>query len=471
MRSKWSMLPEELRLQVLETLAQSSFEKHGLTNYALVCKSWQKIFEKANFRSLTIDDEDFPRLAKIPKRCWPYVKHIWLRILLENYSPMHRTGSVRPELLEDTAAYNDRIEGTIVRLFTILSSWEKVVKLDARGITLELSVHSPSNSTYIPRGVHVKGLDMRMPFTGNQEYRDTVNVELAASRALGGYVHIRFDNQLSRLKLVKRLLIPRHTRRRFTSFTLHQIISRLPNLEYLAYEPWKQPLETIQDMVDAGMPTLVFLEDRNENLVTTALMPSSAANEKHVRKPNYNNGVALANKSLGFENIAATFFVEARDFFQAYKAEWTWRNLRSLTLTSYLLDSKREVDEINGMLQAAGVAALAMPMLQTLEIWNGGIGYAAIFAYHAERGEAVISWTSTWDLVFSPHVLDTWRKVGYKNHRCEKLSTKHRLIENIDDVQGYVDVIDLLRTKKHVINRQSLDELRYELENNCICFP
>lgn len=250
------MLPEELRLQVLETLAQSSSEKHGLTNYALVCKSWQSIFEKANFRSLTIDHEDFRRLAKIPKRCWSYVKHIWLRILLENYYPLPRTGSVRPEMLEDIAAYNDQIECTIARLFSILSSWEKVVKPDARGITLELSVHSPSNSTYIPRGVHVQGLDMRMPFTGNPKYRGTGNAEIAASRALGGYVHIRFDSQLPRLKLVKTFLLSRHTRRRFTSFTLHQIISRLPNLEYLAYEPWKQPLDTIQDMVDAGMLTV-----------------------------------------------------------------------------------------------------------------------------------------------------------------------------------------------------------------------
>lgn len=254
MRSKWSMLPEELRLQVLETLAHGSSGKDGLTNYALVCKSWKSIFEKANFRSLTIDQMDFSHLAKIPKRCWPYVKHIWLRIELEKYQPMLRTGSVRPEMLEDTAAYNDQIEATIGRLFSILSSWEKVVKPDARGITLELSVHSPSNSTYIPRGVHAKGLDMRMPFARNLDYRSTTNAEIAASRALGGNVHIRFDIQLPRLKLVKTLLIPRHTRRRFTSFTLHQILNRLPNLEYLAYEPWKQPLDTLQDMVDAGMP-------------------------------------------------------------------------------------------------------------------------------------------------------------------------------------------------------------------------
>ncbi|GFP59993.1 peroxisomal long-chain fatty acid import protein 2 [Trichoderma asperellum] len=289
MRSKWSMLPEELRLQVLETLAHSSFEKHGLTNYALVCKSWKSIFEKANFRSLTIDQEDFEHLAKIPKRCWPYVKHVWLRIELEKYYPMLRTGSV---------------------------------------------------------------------------------------------------------------------------------------------------------------PTL-----------------SNTVDEKHARKPNPYIGMALANKSLGFDNLAATFLVEASDFFQAYKPEWIWRDLRSLTLTSYLLDPKRKVDEINGMLQAAGVAALAMPMLQTLEIWNGGVGHAAVFAYHAERGEAAISWTSTWDLVFNPYIVDVWRKVGYKNHRCEKLGIEQRLIEDTDAIRRYVDVIELLRTKKHVISRQSLDELRLSIES------
>ncbi|KAL7927153.1 hypothetical protein ACQKWADRAFT_279674 [Trichoderma austrokoningii] len=483
MRSKWSMLPEELRLKVLENLAQSSSEKHGLTKYALVCKSWQSIFEKENFRSLTIDHEDFRRLAKIPERCWPYVKHIWLRISLEEYYPRQMTGSVRPEMLEETAEYNDRIEGTLTALFSILSSWEKVVKPDASGITLELSVHSPSNSTYITRAVHVKGLDMRVPFMENLKYRATVNPEIAASRALGGYVHIRFDNQLPRLQLVKAFLINRHTRRRFSSFTLHQIISKLPNLEYLSYEPWKQPLDTLQDMVDAGyvnlikgslpatLKQLVFLEDRDDTMITAAIAPTIAVTEKHVRKPNYNSGVALANKSLGFENLAATFFVEARDFFQAYKPGWTWRNLRTLTLTSYLLDSKREADEINEMLQAAGEAALAMPMLQTLEIWNGTVGYAAIFAYHVERGEAVISWTGTWDLVFTPYIIDVWRRVGYKNHRCEKLGVEKRLIENVNDVRGYVDVVKMLRTKKHVISRQSMDELRYEFENACICFP
>jgi hypothetical protein len=250
--SKWSRLPEEMRLQVLETLAHSSNGKHGLTNYALVCKSWKSIFEKANFSHLILHQSDLDDLAKIPKRVRPYVKHIWLRIELEEYHPTLSTGLIKPERLEDTVAYNEIIELSIGNLFSTLKSWEKVVEPDYRGITLELSVHSPSNSEYIPRGVHAKGLDMQAPLSQSRVYRGSVNGEGAASRARGGYVHIKFYHKLPQLKLVKKFLIPRHTRRRFTSFTLHQILHRLPCLEYLALEPWKQPLDTLQDMVDAG---------------------------------------------------------------------------------------------------------------------------------------------------------------------------------------------------------------------------
>jgi hypothetical protein len=233
----------------------------------------------------------------------------------------------------------------------------------------------------------------------------------------------------------------------------------------------KQPgyVNLVKGSLPAGLKQVVFLEDRDD--ILTISTPPVAAEEKHTRKPNPYFGVALANKSLGFENLSATFLIEASDFFRAYKPEWIWRELRSLTLTSQYLDSRRNTDEINEMLQAAGGAALAMPMLQTLEIWNGGVGHAAIFEYHGERGEAAISWTSTWDLVFNPHVIDAWQKVGYKNHRCETLGIKRRPIANTQDVRRYIDVIELLRTRKHVICRQSLNELRYEVENKCMCFP
>ncbi|KAM0255675.1 hypothetical protein ACHAQJ_005519 [Trichoderma viride] len=480
--SKWSRLPEEMRLQVLETLAHSSNGKHGLTNYALVCKKWKSTFEKANFSRLILHQSDLDHLPKIPKRCRPYVKHIWLRIELDEYHPAPSTGLIRPERLEDTVAYNEGIELSIGNLFSTLKSWEKVVEPGFRGMTLELSIHSPSNSKFVPRGVHVRELEMETPLSQSRVDRGSVNDEPAVSRAFGGYVHIKFHQKLPQLKLVKRFLIPRHTRRRFTSFTLHQILHRLPCLEYLAFELWKQPLGPLQDMVDAGYVNLVkgslpaglkqvlFLEDRDDTL-TMVLPPSGAMEERHARQPNPYFGIALANKSLGFENLSATFLVEASDFFRAYKPEWIWRDLRSLTLTSQYLDSKRDFGEINGMLQAAGEAALAMPMLQTLEIWNGGVGHAAIFEYHGERGEAAISWTSTWDLFINPHVIDAWQRVGYKNHHCETLSVERRPIPNAQDIRRYVDVIELLRTRRHVISRQSLDELRYEVENNCMCFP
>ncbi|KAH6608972.1 peroxisomal abc transporter [Trichoderma cornu-damae] len=479
--SKWSLLPEEMRLQVLDALAHGGNGKRGLTNYSLVCKSWQSIFEKANFRRLVLHQSDLDGLDRIPKRCWPYVRHVWLRIELGEYCP---SGSITPERLEDTAAYNDLVELAVGGLFGALKSWEKVVEPDFRGMTLELSIHSPSDSRYLCRGVHAKDLDRQTPLAqGRTDSGSSVRVEGALARVFGGYVHIKFCHRLPRLNLVKRFIIPRHTRRRFTSFTLHQILHGLPRLEYLAYEPWRQFLDTMQDMVDAGYVNLVkgslpvglkhvvFLED-HEYGEATIPEPSGSAEEAPTRKPNPYFGAALASRSLGFENLSASFLVEARDFFRAYKPEWIWRDLRSLTLTSQYLDSQRSSHEINGMLQAAGEAALAMPMLQTLEIWNGGAGQAAIFRYHGGRGEAaVIAWTGTWDLVFSPHVVAAWQRVGLKHHRCQTLAVERRPIANAHDIRGFGDVMELLRTKEHVASWQSMNELRYEVENRCMCYP
>ncbi|KAL7796866.1 ABC transporter transmembrane region 2 domain-containing protein [Trichoderma ceciliae] len=437
--SRWSLLPEEMRLQVLETLAHSSNGKRGLTNYALVCSSWQSLFEKANFRRLILHQSDLDDLARIPRRCWPYVRHIWLRIELGEYHPPSEV--IRPERLEDTAAYNDLIEFAVGNLFATLKSWEKVVEPAFRGMTLEMSIHSPSDSKYVCRGVHAKELDMQKPLVPSPTDCRSVDMEGAVFRTFGGYVHIKFYHKLPQLNLVK----------------------NLPRLEHLAFEPWKQFLDTLQDMVDAGYVNLVkgslpaglkqviFLEDYED---AAAVFPelSGSAEETSTRNPNPYVSVALANRSLSFENLSASFLVEASDFFRAYKPEWIWRDLRSLTLTSQYLDSKRDSHEINDMLQAAGDAALAMPMLKTLEIWNGGVGHAAIFEYHGERGEAAIAWTSTWDLTFNPHVIDVWRRVGFKNHRCQTLSVEQRPIANAHDIRRYGDVIELLRTRKHVIN-------------------
>ncbi|EHK19190.1 uncharacterized protein TRIVIDRAFT_49485 [Trichoderma virens Gv29-8] len=480
--SRWSRLPEEMRLQVLETLAQDPLHgTYDLTNYALVCKSWQSIFERANFRRLVLCQADLDGLAKIPKRCRPYVRHICLRIEMQQYRPWAGPVLViRPERMEDIATNNDIIELAIGNLFRVLKSWEKELQRaqpSYRGITLEMSMHSPSDPKYVYRGVTATGLEKGLSWESEAGH------EGAVARVFGGSIHIRFYENLPQLNLVTRFIMKRHTRRRVSSFTLHQILSKLPHLQDLVYEPWQQSLDTVQDLVDAGYVNLIkgslpkglkhvtLLEDHPYGQAGLSV-PSDSAQNASARTSNPFVGAALAKRSVNFESLSASFLVEANDFFRAYKREWTWAALRSLTLTSRYLDSKRSSDEINGMLKAAGDAALAMPVLRTMEIWNGGPGYAAVFEYHAEHGEAYIAWHSTWDLVIDAHVIKAWEFVGYKNHGCRiGVHDEHTLIGTGDEFRHYQDVIQRLRTRKNVISRQSLDELRLEVQDGCMCCP
>ncbi|PNP55233.1 hypothetical protein THARTR1_04375 [Trichoderma harzianum] len=463
--SRWSRLPEEMRLQVLETLAQDPRHNvvdgtYGLTNYALVCRAWQSIFEKANFRRLVLSQTDLDALDKIPKRCRPYVGHICLRIEINEYRPWGSSERViRPERMEDIAANNDIIELAVGKLFGVLKSWEKElqkVRPSYRGMALEMSIHSPSDPKYVYRGVTATSLEKGLSWIHE------AGLEGAISRIFGGSVHIRFYQNLPQLNL---------------------ILSKFPHLEDLVYEPWQQSLDTVQDLVDAGYVNLIkgslpkglkrvtLLEDRQNGRagLLAAIDPTQSAS---ARTANPFVGAALAKRSVDFESLSASFLVEANDFFRAYKREWTWKALRSLTLTSMYLDSKRSSEEINGMLKAAGDAALAMPMLRDLEIWNGGPGHAAIFEYHGQRGEAYIAWHSTWNLTIDSHAVKAWEAVAFKNHGCRLgVRDEHTLIGAGDEFRHYQDVIRRLRTRRNVISQQSLGELRLELQDGCMCCP
>ncbi|KAL6887647.1 hypothetical protein HDV57DRAFT_489318 [Trichoderma longibrachiatum] len=479
--SSWKHIPEELRLQVLQTLARDPYSgsrRASLTNYALVCKSWQRIFEKINFQRLVLHQDDLDGVAKLPKRCRPYVTHVCLRIELSEYIPWagdepttFRLPIVRPERMEDIAANSEIIESAIEKLFLGLKTWEKWAKPGHR-ITLEVSFHSPSDSKYVARSIQAKELDRGLASTsGNSR-------EGALDRIFGGYVHTRFHQQLPPLNMVKRFIMQRHTRRQLTSFTLHQLLSRFTDLEELVFEPWQQFLDTSQDRVDAGyvrlmkgslpkgLKHLTLFEDHDEEMTNSSLAQGVPA-----RAPNPHVSAALAQRSLTLESLAASFVVDARDFFRLSKREWTWPNLRSLTLTAQHLESTRGSYEINDMLNAAAEAALGMPKLEALEIWNGGPGHAAVFRYSGKKGGARLKWIGTWDLFIDSGVVDAWRMVALKSHGWQMLGLEKHLIESPHDIRSHGDAIQLLKTKERVISPQSLEELRFEAKDGCLCFP
>lgn len=80
---------------------------------------------------------------------------------------------------------------------------------------------------------------------------------------------------------------------------------------------------------------------------------------------------AIANASLTLDHLSASFILDASDFFDARKFSWKWPNLTWLALTSRLLVPRESSMELDDMLRAAATAAIKMPRLETMEIWNG----------------------------------------------------------------------------------------------------
>ncbi|TGJ82903.1 hypothetical protein E0Z10_g5855 [Xylaria hypoxylon] len=169
--------------------------------------------------------------------------------------------------------------------------------------------------------------------------------------------------------------------------------------------------------------------------------------------------VALA--SLKLEHLAASFIVDASHFFQM-EPSWEWPNLTSLVITSKLLTPNENSVEIGSMLQTAAAAAIKMPQLETMEIWNGQKGLAALFKYHAFRDikQAIITWRGTWELTMEPSTIQAWEAVvnQYGGWRLDLVQ------ERLDKaaIKSHGDAIYYLMLSNQVIRPISLQQIQIE---------
>lgn len=170
--------------------------------------------------------------------------------------------------------------------------------------------------------------------------------------------------------------------------------------------------------------------------------------------------VALA--SLKLEHLSASFIVDASHFFEL-EPSWEWPNLTSLVLTSRLLTPENSI-EIGAMLQAAAAAAMKMPRLETMEIWNGRKGLAALFKYQAFRNrhlqEARLIWRGTWILRMEPPILRAWEAVVHQYNGWRLDWVQERLEEA--DIKSHGDAIHYLMLSSQVIRPISLQQIRTE---------
>ncbi|CAH0016473.1 unnamed protein product [Clonostachys rhizophaga] len=446
--SNWYDLPPEIRLTILRQL-----EKHPQKSaYAAVSREWQAVIEKSTFRRLKLKEACLDAFDQMTQRQRGLVRHVCLDIELQRYA-CQSCGRLESETWR--RANNRLATRALYKLFSILSTWEPT----REGLTLELHAYSTSDKEHWLKTCYLgtleedELLDSGLPLNTNEiddpshgwvQGRQASLPPKDAMRRIYGGLDIKFNRQLPQVQVVTKFLLGRQCRRQWTPPTLEQIWEKLPRLEEIVYEPWQlfeKPLQDFQrdgeyyKMVTSHLPAqlkkLSVFEDFNETLLSVfeksshsfyAFFPTGQSyigsmNPDRVRGPSRQVAEGFAARSLDLEHLSVAFMAEARHFIDGVKKTWKWRELRSLSLTSRLMDRESNSLEISHLLRDAGAAALRMPKLEMMNIWNGAQGEACAFMYRQE--DSSIAWRGTWEFKFSRDVIQRWKKVVSRFARDE----------------------------------------------------
>lgn len=242
--SHWVSLPPELRFLVLEFLAQ---EKRGLASYAQVCKEWQQVMEKQNFRRLKLQAPCLNDFNRMTSRNRALVQRVWLNIELQPYT----CPSCETREHHSWTSDNDfLIAQAILKLFSILSTWGTA----GNGLTLEISTQSPSDSEHWFKN-HYFGTDKVdgniIPETENKRQEPNPNHAWVSGQQVpstGALLRLYetvdlvfpyFTENVPEVCAVTTFVVRRQCRRRFTTSSLQLLFERLPRLEHVVYEPWQ----------------------------------------------------------------------------------------------------------------------------------------------------------------------------------------------------------------------------------------
>lgn len=492
--SSWDSLPVEIRFMILEEISR---QKHrGWTICAAVCKEWQIFVERKNFHRLTLQASCLQELEYMVIRQRDLVQYIYLNIELPRYTCR---SCQKVESLSWIRSHSSTIRDTVLKLFSVLSTWQPTGRL-----ILELNAYSPSDEEHWFKNYH---FGLKHEDVGDLIQQDNATARLhdpshgwvngqqveapcvEAILRLFSPLCLNLPEDLPEVRAVTGLVIRRQLRRRIYPSTLRHIWENLPRLESIVYEPWRvwqrfwkilcdkgmfpyrlpvwlpsntsvELASAIQDSLPSHVRTVSIFEDSNDHLAS-ALRSDMPYFEVIDTSPTA--GVmlakALASKSRDFEHLSISYMVDAQQFFNSCQLYYTWRRLRSLILTSSILTPTAPRKEIYTLLCNASLAALNMPQLESMVLWNSKHGEACAVIYHrnkASRG-GTLTWRGTWDLDLSHDVVESWQKVASDNYR---LRTENERVRGVINSHG--DAIYQLRLPGGVIDPVSLRQIRHE---------
>lgn len=416
----WSVLPAELRWKVFENLTiskrrayqspedrraerkRTTQSERGLqSQYAAVNTEWQTYFELANFGHLILDYSDVCDFNDIVSGCHRgrLVRWIWLRVQLPEYGCGQCS---KPESPKEQKAHEVRFTTALWELFYSLATFSN----RHPGITLELSVHSPSDSEH-----HCQELKNTINDTMWHVSRE-YNIHKPNDRAHGWSngrlqglepgAHMRHFGTPSGLginleeahmlhktrpvvRVIKRLIIRLQFFRHFSiSRGLSPIIECLPRLARLTYE--------CRQGINSGRPVVGQRERQEEHRLfgeilrncrtLTKLVLYEKSNHTYSHRPSPIDpdpvaGQVLELYSSNLQELYGSWMVDAKDFLHVFwpgataaaeqdpgRAEWP--HLKRLFLTTTALTP----GAWSPLIQAAAAAAKRMPKLEKMEFWG-----------------------------------------------------------------------------------------------------
>ncbi|KAK4452541.1 hypothetical protein QBC34DRAFT_455310 [Podospora aff. communis PSN243] len=511
----WETLPLEIQKNILHELAVlrhvSTPSQRKPWCYPAVSKQWQHFFEKQNFRRLVLTDEgDIQALGQyIPlndRR--KHLEHLWLRIKTTRPTP---TGFER-----DKQFWEDGETTRCLRMLMNTVNASGPAKEWNDSLTLELSLHPMEiDLSRLQSGDEGQGLYPRP----NDE--DCSYSEYCAARRDAGLLYdcplrrsdmavFRFipsdysshleDSQpvrnlyLQPVEAVKELLIRRHVFSRLHLSVLEQIIRCLPGHQRVTIERgWRKRryiheapqqvghkwlLERLREASAAGTRSFSLLDDplplngRGEVSVWRVPDEDPMDPTELGGEPTERVGVGetylLQHLSIAFSNDAGRFF---RDFYPGLRHRSTiraeWPCLKSLALTSQAMHPKRSSEEISKLLVAAARSTLMMPKLETLEIWNGGDGFACIFRYqtaHKGTNRPTITLARSWDYSMPQAVLSAWEEVALSQTVVPRGLAVQVVSLSPKSLKSHASVMGLLELCRLVVHPVTLCYLRWQTD-------
>ena len=147
--------------------------------------------------------------------------------------------------------------------------------------------------------------------------------------------------------------------------------------------------------------------------------------------------------------------------FWSVRGDLAWEHLQTLALTSQDFEPHNDPRKIEHLLSSAAGAVKKMPKLQTLELWNGGKGHAALFRYNSNsRRQAKILWRANWHFELQGLVVKKWQNMAYAN------DVGHLQIENElltpSQIRSHAEAILILGLEIEVACPESIQQIHRE---------